>query len=309
MTILNVYWDYIISNQVIRKSNHQKLQNCSKLKLKTLKVKEMKRKGRHQARTGHEADRRSASFDVRGWNSLGHHDFSVLIVCSYLLDVFLHSSLLLGWSSFSEILVIEGMVRKIVAENSFHGSSCSDTGLWTELFWLIRDGQIGSEAVLEIERTIGEGYFEGSDQKITISNILSLSFGLIGLFLIVHGLIRKKLNLLLIFIFEITIDYAPYWIFKKRLYQFRSLQTYHVCFNVFQLWFHGGFAGKNITFKQNEYQNLWRVHPYDIRGKSFLIRIWLFCKRYKTLFYPSLANAGWLRPVLLYRIAYTGKNV
>ena len=49
--------------------------------------------------------------------------FSVLIVCSYLLDVFLHSSLLLGWSSFSEILVIEGMVRKIVAENSFHGSN------------------------------------------------------------------------------------------------------------------------------------------------------------------------------------------
>ena len=119
----------------------------------------------------------------------------MLIVCSYLLDVFLHSSLLLGWSSFSEILVIEGMVRKIVAENSFHGSN---------------DGQIGSEAVLEIERTIGEGYFEGSDQKITISNILSLSFGLIGLFLIVHGLIRKKLNLLLIFIFEITIDYGPY---------------------------------------------------------------------------------------------------
>ena len=50
--------------------------------------------------------------------------FSVLIVCSYLLDVFLHSALLLGWSSFSEILVIEGMVRvKNVAENSVHGSN------------------------------------------------------------------------------------------------------------------------------------------------------------------------------------------
>ena len=62
-----------------------------------------------------------------------------------------------------------------------------------------------SKAVLEIERTIVEGYFEGSDQKITISNILSLSFGLIGLFLIVHGLIRKKLNLSIIFIYEIII--------------------------------------------------------------------------------------------------------
>ena len=65
----------------------------------------------------------------------------MLIVCSYLCDVFLHSALLLGWSSFSEILVVEG-------------------------------------------------YFDGQEQKITISNILSLSFGLIGLFLVVHGLIR-----------------------------------------------------------------------------------------------------------------------
>ena len=55
--------------------------------------------------------------------------------------MFLHSALLLGWSSFSEILVVEG-------------------------------------------------YFDGQEQKITISNILSLSFGLIGLFLVVHGLIR-----------------------------------------------------------------------------------------------------------------------
>ena len=59
---------------------------------------------------------------------------------------------------------------------------------------------------MEIERTIVEGYFEGSDQKITISNILSLSFGLIGLFLIVHGLIRKKFNSKTVFISKITVN-------------------------------------------------------------------------------------------------------
>ena len=51
-----------------------------------------------------------------------------------------------------------------------------------------------------------KGYFEGSDQKITISNILSLSFGLIGLFLVVHGLIRKKFNSKKVFISKITLN-------------------------------------------------------------------------------------------------------
>ena len=44
------------------------------------------------------------------------------------------------------------------------------------------------------EILIIEEYFDGSEQKITISNILSLSFGLIGLCLVVYGLIRDFIS-------------------------------------------------------------------------------------------------------------------
>ena len=56
-----------------------------------------------------------------------------------------------------------------------------------------------------------------------------------------------------------------------------------------------GFMFSKIVFKFQKFDE-----NCQIRGLSFLIRIWLYSTRYKTLSIPSLASADWLMTVLLY---------